>query len=57
MTKYWLMYRLLLVPIVTLGIQIHLFAAQEVSPSAEMNNLINAGQFQQAFDLGDRQPR
>lgn len=45
-------YRLLLVPIVFLGIQFQLFAAEQASPTAEMNNLINAGQFQQAFDLG-----
>lgn len=45
-------YRLHLVPIVFLGIQIQLFAAEQISPNAEMNSLINAGQFQQAFDLG-----
>jgi hypothetical protein len=43
MTKHWLKCRLLLVAIVTLGIQIQLFAAEQDSPSPEMNRLINAG--------------
>ena len=45
-------HRLFLVPIVALGFQIQIFAAENDSPSAAMDNLITAGEFQQAFDLG-----
>lgn len=38
--------------LLTLGIQFHAFAANNNSPMAEMDRLINVGQFQQAFDLG-----
>ncbi|NKB31642.1 MAG: hypothetical protein GKR91_00895 [Pseudomonadales bacterium] len=43
----------LLVPIAVLGFQFHLFAAEQESPNAEMDNLISAGQFQEAFNLGN----
>lgn len=42
----------LLVPIALLGFQLHLYAAEQESPNAEMSNLISAGQYQAAFDLG-----
>ncbi len=45
-------FRLLVVPALALGMQWHAMAAENVSPTDEMNNLNTAGQFQQAFDLG-----
>ena len=45
-------YRLFLLPMLVFGIQLHLFAAEDESPVAEMDNLIASAQFQQAFDLG-----
>ena len=35
-----------------ISLQLHVFAAENTDPSAEMDSLITAGQFQQAFDLG-----
>ncbi len=43
---------LLLVPLLCSGMQWHAFAADNESPTAEINDLVNSGQFQQAFDLG-----
>ncbi len=43
---------LLLVPALCLGLQWQAFAADNESPAIEMNNLVNSGQYQQAFDLG-----
>jgi tetratricopeptide (TPR) repeat protein len=45
-------YRLLLLPLLVLGIQFHAVAATNNAPMAQMDSLINSGQFQQAFDLG-----
>lgn len=43
---------LLLVPLLFMWLQWHAFAAENESPSAEMNSLVNSGQYQQAFDMG-----
>lgn len=43
---------LLLVPMLCLGLSWHAHAANNESPTAEMTNLNNAGQYQQSFDLG-----
>jgi hypothetical protein len=40
---------LLLVPMLCLGLSWHARAANNESPTAEMTNLNNAGQYQQAF--------
>lgn len=45
-------HRLFLVLIAALSIQFQIFAAENDPPNAEMDNLITAGQFLQAFDLG-----
>lgn len=42
-----------LLPLLALGLQLQTFAAENESPIAEMDNLITAGQYQQAFDLGN----
>lgn len=44
--------RLFLLPILALVFQLNVFAAENDPPNAEMDNLIAAGQFQQAFNLG-----
>lgn len=46
-------HRLLLVPLLWLGVQINLFAATNESPIPEMDNLISAGQYQEAFARGE----
>lgn len=43
---------LLLVPLLFMWLQWHAFAAENESPSVEMNSLVNSGQYQQAFDMG-----
>ena len=45
-------YRLFLLSILAFGFQLHIFAAENGSPNAEMDDLIASGEFQQAFDLG-----
>ena len=42
----------LFVPIAVFGFQFQLFAAEQESPNAEMDNLISSGQFQEAFNVG-----
>lgn len=43
----------LVVPISLLGAQIQAYAAENVSPSAELDALITAGQYERALVLGD----
>jgi|TARA_B100000959_G_scaffold177528_1_gene185726 tetratricopeptide (TPR) repeat protein len=45
-------YRLPLLPLIVLALQAPVFAAENDSPNTEMDSLITAGSFQQAFDLG-----
>lgn len=45
--------QLFLVPFMVLGLQLHVFAAENTDPSTEMDRLITAGQYQQAFELGN----
>lgn len=47
-------YRLLLLPILAIGINLHVFAAEDDNPppNAELDRLISAGQHQEAYDLG-----
>lgn len=45
-------HRLLLAPLLCLGIQWSAYAAENGSPFGEMDRLNNAGQFQEAFNLG-----
>lgn len=47
-------YRLLLLPILTLGLPLQTSAAESESPYAEMDRLVTAGQFEEALDLGTR---
>lgn len=44
--------RLFLVPALFLGLQLSAHAAENDSPTVEMNNLNNSGQYQQAYALG-----
>lgn len=44
---------LLIAPLLWLGILTHSFAADNESPVPEMDSLISAGQFQQAYNLGN----
>jgi hypothetical protein len=47
-------YRLLLLPMLAIGINLHVFAAEDVNlpPNVELDRLISAGQYQEAYDLG-----
>lgn len=47
-------YRLLLLPILAIGINFHVSAAEDDNPppNAELDRLIAAGQYQEAYDLG-----
>jgi tetratricopeptide (TPR) repeat protein len=46
--------RLLLLPMLAFGINFHVFAAEDenLPPNAELDRLISAGQYQEAYDLG-----
>jgi len=47
-------YRLLLMPILAIGISLHARAAEDINspPNVELDRLISAGQYQEAYDLG-----
>ena len=47
-------YRLLLMPILAIGISLHVRAAEDINspPNVELDRLISAGQYQEAYDLG-----